>query len=64
MGTDMSYRNRRLAQRLENPEFRAEYERSLRLYYEEWFGLPGRIVFTLLDAPAAAARFVHRLAGP
>jgi DNA-binding phage protein len=30
MGIDMSYRDRRLAQRLENPEFRAEYERSQR----------------------------------
>jgi DNA-binding phage protein len=30
MSTDMSYRDRRLAQRLEDPEFRAEYERSQR----------------------------------
>jgi DNA-binding XRE family transcriptional regulator len=30
MGTDMSYRDRRLAQRLEDPGFREEYERAQR----------------------------------
>ena len=30
MGVDMSYHDRRLARRLEDPEFRAEYERSQR----------------------------------
>lgn len=30
MSTDISYRDRRLAQRLEDPEFRAEYERAQR----------------------------------
>ncbi len=30
MSIDMSYRDRRLAERLEDPEFRVEYERSQR----------------------------------
>lgn len=30
MGIDVSYRARRLAERLEDPDFRAEYERSQR----------------------------------
>src|SRR4029079_2537843 len=40
---------------------RTEYERSVRLYHEQSFGSPGRILFAALDAPAAAARLARRL---
>lgn len=39
---------------------RDEFERALKVYYGQAYGVPGRILVAVLDAPSTAARIVRR----